>query len=825
MLNGRFLWRDWRGGELGVLFAALTVAVAIVTAIALFADRLQSGVVQQSKHFLAADNVLRSPRPVEPQWLQMAKEMKLATATTLHFQSMVYAGDSAQLASILAADDNYPLRGTLEIAEQPFAPGKAARNGPQRGEVWLDSRLFPLLGVAVGDQVQVGELSLRVAAVAVTEPDRGSSFYQLGPRLLMNLADIPATQVIMPGSRMQYRYLFAGDGASLQTFYRWLQPQLQPSHRWLTLADAQPRIASALERAKRFLLLAGALGVALAGVAIALAARRYSERHFDHVAIMKSLGAGSRQILSLYSVNILLLAITATVAGCCAGWFIQQLFVALFRDYFDPAQLPPLSIQPFFIGLVTALVCTAAFAVPPLLSLQKVSPLRVLRRDLPSNLISMQWSAVLGALGIFCLMYWYSRDIVITAAVASGIVAIVVVVGAAAYWLLARRPTVGMHAGGALSLALASLRRRGLFNAVQIVIFALATMLLLVIVLVRTALLDEWRMQLPEGTPNHFLINIADHQVSGVAKMLEQHQLKREHIYPLVRGRLTQINGEQVRQRVSKDNDDGAGIDRELNLTWSSGLPSGNVISAGSWWPAATSDRLVSVERQLAERLSIAVGDTLEFQIGGVTLSVVVASIRELDWDTMKPNFYMVFPPAVLKEYPASYITSFYLPDDKKVILNQLLRDYPTISVIAMDAIINQIRQIVEQITQAIEVVLALIFVSAVLVLTASVRASLDSRLEEGAILRALGAKKTILLGSLVLEFAAMGLLAGLFAVFGAEISTWIIQTRVLDMPYQLHPLIWLVGPLFATCLIAAMGYLNCRQLVKVSPIQVLREL
>ena len=808
-----------------MLVIALTVGVAIVTGISLFTDRLQRGVVQQSTHFLAADNVLRSPRPIDPDWIDHARQAGLKAAETLRFQTMVYAGDAMQLASVVAVDNQYPLRGLLEKADRPFTPGGSTESGPSPGEVWLDSRLFPLLDIAVGDRVDIGDLSLTVAAVAINEPDRGTNFYFMGPRVVMNMADIPATHVVQPGSRVQYRYLFAGDSNSLNRFHQWLEPQLLPSHRWLSLDDAQPRIASALERAKSFLLLAGALGVALAGVAIALAARRYSERHFDYVAIMKSFGATSGWIFRTYAIHAVVLALIGSALGCAIGWLVQQLFISLFSGYFDAGSLPPISIQPFFIGLATAVVCMAAFALPPLMSLRSVAPLRVLRRDLPSTLVSIRTSTLLGGVAVMLLMYWYSGDARITLAVAGGIVAIIMVVGGGALWLLKRGARVGMNATTAIHLAATSLRRRGLFNAVQIVIFALATMLLMIMLLVRTALVDEWRMQLPPGTPNHFLINIAETQIGGIESVFEKNGVEAELMYPMARGRLITINGEAVRERVSKEEMDDVDVDRELNLTWSDTLPLGNIITDGAWWPSGSIEHQVSVEQRLARKLNIHVGDLLVFQLADQQLGATVGSIRALDWDTMKPNFYMIFPPPVLRSFPASYITSFHLPDHQKQFLNTLLQQYPTITVIAMDAVIKQVQQIVDQISRAIEVVLGLIVVSALLVLIASVRASMDARMQEGAVLRALGARKHLLSGALVIEFGVMGLLAGLFAVMGAEISTWIVQTRVLDMDYRLHPFLWFTGPLVAMLVIAVVGYVSGRRLVRVSPVLTLRQL
>ncbi len=823
MFGLRLLWRDWRGGELGILLAAIVIAVAIVSGISLFAERLQRAIVSESSNFLAADRVLQSPRPVPEGWLQRAASLGLEQAQVLNFQSMVYASDAMQLASVKAVDDNYPLHGQLDVSDRPFSPGHKTSRGPAAGELWLDSRLLPLLGVDIGDSIYVGELPLLVTAIVVNEPDRGGNFYGLGPRVLMNSADIAATEVIQPGSRVEYRYLFAGAAPALQNYGDWLQGQLQPSHKWLDLKDSQPRIAKALDRAERFLLLAGALGVGLAGIAIALAARRYSERHFDYVAMMKSLGASGNTIIRIYVVNLLLLGTIATFIGCAIGWFIQAGFMAILQDYFALQSLPVSTLRPFLSGALTALVCLAVFALPPLINLRNISPLRVLRRDVEVSMLGALATYGTGVAGIAGLMLWYSGDLKLTLAVLLGVALIVLVVGVVAWYFLRSGQRLGMRAGGSLQLVLASMRRHGLQNAVQVVIFSLAIMLLLT--LVRSSLLEEWQLQLPEGTPNHFLVNVSEQQLEPVSALLAGQQLASEPLYPMVRGRLTAINNVPVTGLVSKDERTRGSIDRELSLTWSATVPEQNIISQGKWWDPGSKRAEVSVEQELAQRLEVGVGDQLRFQIGSEVLEVRVSSIRALDWDTMRPNFYMIFPPELLRQYPATYMTSFYLPAGQKLFLNQLLRKFPTITVIEMDAVINQVHSIVSQVSLAIELVLALIVISGLLVLVASVQASLDSRFQESAILRTLGARRSLVLGSLVYEFALLGLLAGMMAAFGAELAVFGLQTFVLKMNYVPHPLVWLLGPALEAGLIGSAGYLTCRRVVNTPPVQVLREL
>ena len=831
----RLLWRDWRGGELSILAAALILAVATVTGISLFVDRLQQGVIAESSQFLAADRVLQSPRPVSCDWLLNAEKMALQRAETLQFQSMVFANQAMQLASVKAVSASYPLLGSLNISNQPFANSNTdatskVHSGPPPGEVWLDSRLLPLLDLQIGDNLFVGEAELKVTAVVTSEPDRGSRFFGFGPRVLMHLDDIPDTEIVQPGSRVEYRYLFTGNTEQLSAFSQWLKPQLQPSHRWLDLKESQPSIGRALERAERFLLLAGALGVGLAGIAIALAARRYSERHFDYVAIMKSLGASSRQIMALYCSNLFMLGLLSVLVGSFFGWLIQAGFMTLLQGLFDIAEIPSVTLRPFLIGAVTALVCLLAFALPPLVQLQAISPLRVLRRELTASGLGSVLGLLIGGLGISGLMLWYSGSWQLTAAVLSGVLLSFLIVGGAARLLIRGSATMGMQAGSRWQLALASLRRRGFQNAVQIVIFSLTIMLLLVLALIRTSLISEWQQQLPEGTPNHFLLNIAEQQVEPIARSIKQQGGGDQPIYPLVRGRLVMIKGEPTNRYISLpganiDQQVAQNLDRELSLTWADHLPVGNTVSSGQWRPTGQLLNPVSIEAELAKKLRLVVGDELVFQIGSEQLTATIASIRVLDWQSMRPNFYMIFPAAVLQKYPASYMTSFYLPADKKHFLNQLLFNFSTVTVIEMDSVIEQVRGITLKVSAAIELVLALIVASGILVLMASVQASLDSRLQESAILRALGASRGLVLGSLLIEFSLLGFFAGLLAAGGAELSVFVLQTMMLDMAYISHPWVWIIGPFTGVLLVATAGFMSCRKVVDASPMQVLNSL
>ncbi len=822
MTATRMLARDWRGGELGVLVLALVLAVGVVSGISAFTTRLQSALVQESHRFLAADYVVSSGRALPQEWLPEAEARGLQQALALLFPSMVYAGEDAMsLASIKAVSEHYPLRGELTYSTEPFGEILPARAGPGRGEVWLDSRLFPLLQVAVGDRITIGEADFVVAAAARTEPDQGSSFWSFGPRVLMHYDDIPATGVVQPGSRVEYRQLYAGSQPALESFGRWLQPQLQDGQSAVNVDEGQPGIGSALARAESFLLLAGSLAVVLAGVAVALAARRFSERHHDYVAIIKSLGATSKTINRLYGSSLLLLGSVATVLGCVLGWALQALFFQLFAEQL-PVQPGPSGMRPYAIGATTALTCLLCFAWPPLRRLAQASPLRVLRRDLPLENRRAIGDYVLGLLAVTVLMWWYSQDWKLTLAVLAGLAVAAGLGFCLALVLLRGGRLVGMSAGSIWRLALSGLQRRGAANALQVVIFAMAIMMLLILLLVRTSLIDEWQAQLPADAPNHFMVNIGPEDVTAIEELLRAEAIPSEPFYPMIRGRIMSVNGQELpaTEKVQEDR-----RQRETNFTWSDTLPADNQLVAGQWWAPGTDQALVSLEQGFAERLQIEVGDTVGFLVGSQPLEAQVASIRKLQWQSMRPNFFLILPPRLLASYPATFMTSFHLAADDKEFLNRFIRDFPTVTVIEMDIVLQQIRTIVNQVSAAINLVLVVILAAGALVLVAGVQASVDARMHESAILRALGAPRRLILGGLLIEFATLGLFAGLLATVAAELSVYMLQSKVMEMNYAPTPWIWPLGVLSGTVIIGALGVFSCRKVVSTSPLTVLREL
>ena len=816
------LLRDWRGGELGVLLAALLLAVSVVVGISAFVNSLQSALINESLRFLAADRVIRSGQSISDEWTARAEVEGLMVAQTLGFPSMaVTESDNLYLASIMAVSSGYPLRGELLSSATPYGEVRSDAGIPKPGEAWLAPRLFALLEAKPGDRVWVGDQALVISGAVRRQPDPASAAFGDGPRLLMNLVDIPATGVIQPGSRVTWRLLLAGEADALDAFTQWVTPRLNQGQRLLGVEDSQPSISQTLDRAQGFLLLAGSLGVVLAAAAIALAARRFSERHTDHVAIMKSLGASRQRIARLYGGSLLILGVVATTLGCALGWALQALFFQLFAEQLG-VQPGAIGFEPYLIGGATALVCLGFFAWPPLERLAQIPPLRVLRRDVDASDAQRSMDYALGAVSVFALMWWYSGDLKVTGSVVAGLSLTVGAGYFAAQILLRGGRAMGSAAGSVWRLALANLHRRGTANALQMVIFAIAIMLMLVLVMVRGALVDQWQAQLPPGSPNHFMLNITAEERTSLTQFLVERGIESEPQFPMTRGRVMAVNGEEL---AAADGVQSERRQREANFTYADTLPEANEIIAGEWWDADTDEAQVSLEREFAQRLGANVGDALELRIASESFQARVSSLRESDWQSMKPNFFVIFPKKTLERFPNTFLTSFYLPAEQKALLNELITAFPTVTIIELDIVIAEIRTIIDRVGQAIELVLAVILLAGSLVLIAGVQASVDIRLRESALLRALGAKKSLLLGALLIEFSTLGAFAGLLAVLGAEMAAWALQTQALDLTYQASPWLWPWSILAGVILIGGLGVLSCRKAVVVPPLVVLREL
>ena len=838
MLSLRMLIRTWRGGELGLILWSLILAVAVVTSVSLLAERIEKALTQESSSFLAADLLVRSSKEAPIEWVDEAARLNVSTAKTIGFASIVFFGDELHLASIKAVQSNYPLRGEIKRSTTPFTRDpsliESVNYGPSKGEVWVDARLLPLLSIQLGDVIELGDISLKVSQILVEEPD-GSSYSFLGARVLMNYADIPASGIIQPGSRVTYRYLMAANDQRTFADYRaWLEPQLDVHDRLITPDQAQASIADTMDKGRRFLLLAGSIGVVLASIALALASHHFASGQTKTVALLKSWGVPASRVRRLYFQQSLWMGLFGSLLGLALGFLFHHLLLAIVSEWL-PIELPTAGFRPWITGAATGLLCLVGFTLPALWHLPSQSPLAVLRQDIILKPLSSAVRVILGVLAIAGLLFWYSNNIYLTLAILIGFGATALASVIAGLSLLRVAMNYGQRMGSVWRLALTNLWRRRSQSLIQMVGFSGAIALLMIMVVVRTSLIDQWQFQLAEDAPNHFLVNVAPYELDDVRQLVDDNQLETAGWYAMVRGRMTAINNELISE-AQKDNHES--FRRELNLSWTTELPEGNKVAQGQWWDTdmlsefsaktnAQGQRIapVSLEDELAGELGLELGDRITFSVGGLVFEAEMIGTRTLNWDNMTPNFYFLFPEGMLEEYPRTSMTSLYIPAEKKLLVNDILRSFPTVQVIELDKIIDRIRTIVSQVTRGLEVMTLLILGCGILVMFSAVSLSMSERLQESAILRTLGSSRRLILGIQLIEFSTLGVMAGLLASAGAELSVAMLQRFMFDLPFSMHPWLWYVGPSIGGLLVGSLGVAYSRKAVVQPPLEVLRSL
>ncbi|MDV6317046.1 ABC transporter permease [Idiomarina sp. HP20-50] len=829
-ISFRLLKQELRRGELTIMALAIILSVTAVLSLSIFSDRLQAGLTERSSEFLAADRVLSSRRDIPQDWLEQARQMQLDTAWKVMFNSMAFSDGNMTLVDIKAVSSGYPLRGELKIADQPFTKGYVTDKLPAKGEAWVASQLFQALQLEIGDTIELGNSSFKVTKVVTYEPDVGFSVFTDSPNVIIPHSQLDETGLVQPGSRVRFNVLMAGGNNAIDAYEEWLLPRLNDdTHSWRSIEDGDSPLSRSLNRAERFMMLASLLGVVLAATAVAVAAQRYCQRNYDVVAIFKTLGASRQQIRRIFMLHLLLLTAASVAIGMALGWGIQYLVIEWVAQKLGTT-LPQAGWQPYVLAGATGVISAVMFTLYPLFRLVAIPPLRVLHRQLTAgNAVRwLQW--VLSGGTIYALLVIYSQQWWLsTALFAGGAVAAVLLLGLGRLFISASR-RAGMQAGSSWRLAMAGLQRRAAANSVQMLSFSTAIMLLLLVVVLRNDLLEDWRNQLPADAPNYFAINIAQDKVDDMQAMFKRENIPSTDLYPIVPGRLTHINGEKLQDEVTKeDRDDDEtegreGIGRELSLTWRETLPPNNKLTAGEWWGENEKPQ-VSVELNVSERLDIKVGDELRFNLGGEEFTVPVTSLRKADWNTLQPNFYMIFNTSTLEDFPATYITSFRLDEERKSELYDLFKPFPQTSLIDLDAMIKQIREVIGQVSLAIVFVLVLVIIAGTLVLVAQVQASMEERQKELVILRTLGAPGKLLSRSITYEFLVLGAISGLIATLAMEISLFILQNQVFNMTPVIHWKLWLLGPVFGALVVAVLGRLSCYRLIQRNTAQLIRKL
>ena len=819
----RQLLRDARAGELRVLFFAVLVAVAASTAIGYFGARLNGAMVLRATEFLGADLVLEGSSPAREEQIRVGNELGLKHAQIVEFSSVIATDNGIQLSSIKAADDAYPLRGQLKSAAQPYGEEQPG-GGPKSGQAWVEPRLLTALDLKVGDDIDVGSKTVKITRVLTYEPDRAGNFYSLTPRVLINLDDLQATGIVQPGSRVSFRELWRGEAPALQSYRDVIQPGLEANQRLLDGRDGNQQIGGALGKAERYLNMASLVAVLLAGVAVALSATRFANRRFDASALLRCLGLSRRETLWLFSLQLAMLGLLASVTGALLGWLAQLGLFALLHDLL-PADVPPGGVMPALAGMGTGLVALAGFALPPLAALGRVPPLRVLRRDIlpiPASTWTVYGAALL-ALGL--IMWRMSLDLVLTfALLGGGVIAALILGGLLLLGLKGLRRGLA-RASLPWRLGLGQLLRQPLAAAGQALAFGLILLSMALIALLRGELLDTWQNQLPKDAPNYFALNILPTDKDAFGARLHELQAQAAPIYPVVPGRLISINGEPVQEIVTKDSSGDKAVQRDLSLTWAADLPEGNELTAGQWWSAQPPQGVpgVSVEAKVAESLKLKLGDHLVFTVAGVNREAQVTSLRSINWDNFQPNFFMIFQPGTLQDLPTTYLTSFYLAPGHDTQIIELSRSFPAVTILPIDALLEQLRSILAQVTIAIEYVLLFVLAAGMTVLFSGLQSTLDERIRQGALLRALGAERQLLIKARRIEFGLLGATSGLLAALGAELVSLVLYRYAFDLPWHPHPWLLLL-PVLGAVMVGGAGVFGTRRALNASPLTVLRE-
>ena len=818
----RMLTREWRAGELRVLGLAVLIAVAALASVDGFSSRMRLALAQESNRLLGADLVVVSDQAPANRLISKALQDGLHTAQTAQFPSMVTAGEVNHLAEVKAVSAGYPLRGQLRIAESPSAPDHPADGIPAPGSVWLEARLANALNVSVGQALQLGYAKFKVAAILTSEPDRGGDFFNLAPRLLMNETDLPATGLIQIGSRVNFHLLVAGQGGALETYRAWLTPQLARGQRVLTVRDARPEIRSVLDKAERYLGLSVLLSVMLAAVAILLSSRHFLRRHLDACALMRCFGASQRNIVTLYAVQIMVLGVIAAAAGIALGYVGQAVLAAMLGKLANLV-LPPADWLPFARAALAGMVLLAGYSLPPLFALRRIPALRILRRD-DSGLNRMGVLTYLaGFAALSTLLFWQVNDTRLTLLVLAGIGVTLLVTALLSWLLVLAAGWLGTRMRSSARQGLLNLRRRAGGSVIQIAAFTLGMLALLLLTVVRGDLLKDWHASLPADAPNRFIINIQPDQLASVQAFFKAKQLTGITLHPMIRGRITAINGRAFDAAQYQDTQTRRLAEREFNLSYSDQLPSDNSLVAGSGWQGASAAPQFSVEQGIADKLHLKLGDTLSFDVAGTPVSAPITSLRKVNWDSFRVNFFVLASPVLLQDTAASYITSFYLPAVQTGALNDMVKRFPNLTVIDVSAVLKTVQDMLDRVSAAVQFVFIFSLASGLVVLYAALAATRDERALETALWRVLGARRGQLLLAQSVEFALIGLFAGVLAAGGASLIGWVLSSQVFHLPYHFNPGMWLLAGGVGSAGVALAGMAGLWGISRVPPLQTLR--
>ena len=820
--------RDLAAGEVRILLASLVLAVMAVTAVGFLTDRAERALALEANRLLGGDAVLRADQPISHRLLASARQAGLRVTQTRSFPSMVGVGETLKLGEIRALGEGFPLRGSYGIQHQPGAVESVAAAVPAPGTVWLSRAGAQLMGARIGDDVTLGESRFRLAALVVREPEAALDYFNTGPKLFLNLTDLPGTGLVQPGSRIAYRLVVAGEASAVDAFVERTRPALARGQRLETAADARPEIRSALDRADRFLGLAALISVVLAAIAVAMAARRHSARHLAGSAVMRCLGASQRTLVGIHVGELLFLGIAASAVGVllalvlqsAAGWWLENKL---------GLSIPRAGWGPVFEGLGVGLTVLLAFGVPPVLALRRVPALRVLRRDLDVAEPSAWVAGAMGLSGLALLLWWKAGSAVLGSAMLLGIAGTLAMLSLLAYALVRLVRRLRSRLQGPWRYGLANVSRRPAASVAQIASLGLGLMVLLLLTFVRTDLLSRWQQALPADAPNRFVVNVQPDQLAEVMAQLAATGVSKPLLYPMIRGRFVEFNGKPVTGADFGEEGERSRrlAEREFNLSFASALRSDNEVVGGKFWlPAGPSQPEISVEEDFATTLGWKLGDRVVFDIAGQRYEARVTSLRKVDWESFKPNFFVIGSPASLRDFPATYVGGVHvLPAQKADFTRTLVNRFPNLSVIDIDAVLDQVRGTVDQVSAVVEAVFYFSLLAGILVLIASVSASQDERLLEGAVMRVLGGNRRQLMLAQASEFAVIGLLTGLTAAIAATALAGVVAQEVFDLPWKADWQLVFTSSVVGVASAIVAGMLATRRVLSAPPSVTLRAL
>ncbi|MCJ0765180.1 ABC transporter permease [Variovorax terrae] len=828
-LGWRTLWRDLRAGELRLLIVAVTLAVAALTAVGFFADRLKGGLQRDARQLLGGDAVVSSDNPTPQAFIDRARAQGLQGVTTIGFPTMGRASDAqggaSKLVALKVVEAGYPLRGNLSVASEPGLPGAATRDIPARGEAWIDAPLLDALDLKMGDSLLLGDAQLRIGRIIVVEPDRGAGFMSFAPRVMINRGDLDATHLVQPASRLTWRFAVAGPEREVRSFSLWATEQAkQPEVRGVrveSLEGGRPEMRQTLDRAEKFLNLVALLAALLSAVAVALAARGFAANHLDDCAMLRVLGQSQRTIALSYAFEFALIGLFASGLGVALGFAVHYVFVALLAGLVEAA-LPAASLWPVAFGLGIGLTLLFAFGLPPVLQLAQVPPLRVIRRDVgglkPASLAVLG----IGVAGFAALLVAVSSDLML-GLIAVGGFAAAVAVFASLSWLAVKLLRASVNEATAprwLVLATRQISARPAYAVVQVSALAVGLLALVLLVLLRTDLISSWRQATPPDAPNRFVINVMPEQSDAFQRALRDGGVKKFDWYPMIRGRLVAVNGKTVTPDDYAEDRAKRLVDREFNLSNSAAQPPHNEIVAGRWAPEEAG--AISVEEGIAKTLGLRLGDTLRFDIGGQQMDARITSLRKVDWGSMRANFFVIYPVSQLENVPATYLGAFKAPDTKGFD-NALVRAFPNITNVDMTSTITQVQRVLDQVIRAVEFLFGFTLAAGLVVLFAAVTATREERAREFAIMRAVGARGSLLRQVQRAELAGVGLLAGFLASLVAMAVGWALARYAFEFTWTASPLVPVAGALAGAVLALAAGWWGLREVLRRPVVDTLR--